>query len=122
MLPAVTGFGLAELVTLKSACAPDATAIFTAAELSNRFVSWVVVVAVSTSVIIVPATVPAITLKTAVIVPVEPGGTLGFVQLTGPVGEQVQVPPPVVTATADTNVVCTGVNSVSAAVLQLLGP
>ena len=62
MLPAVTGFGLPELVTLKSACVPDATAIFTVAELSNGFVSRVVVAPVSVSVIIVPAAVPAFTL------------------------------------------------------------
>ncbi len=54
--------------------------------------------------------------------PTEPGGTLGFVQLTGPEFGQVQVPPPVVTAATDTNVVFVGVNSVNLAVLQLLGP
>ena len=122
LLPAATGFGLPELVTLKSACAPDATAIFTVAELSERFVSRVVVAPVSVSVIIVPATVPAVTKNFAVIVPVEPGGTLGFEQLTGPVTRQVQVPPPVVTAATDTNVVFAGVGSVNVAVLQLLGP
>src|ERR1035441_7098614 len=46
LLPAVTGFGLPELVTLKSAWVPDATAMFTVAELSNGLVSFVVVVAV----------------------------------------------------------------------------
>ena len=70
----------------------------------------------------VPAAVPAATLYTAVIVPVEPGGTLGFVQLTGPVFGQVHVPPPVVTAATETNVVFAGVGSVKVAVLQLLGP
>ena len=62
LLPAVTGFGLPELVTLKSACVPDATAMLTVAELSNRLVSFDVVVAVSVSVMIVPAVVPAATL------------------------------------------------------------
>ncbi len=41
LLPAVTGFGLAALVTLKSACVPDATAMFTVAELSAGFESCV---------------------------------------------------------------------------------
>lgn len=39
LLPAVTGFGLPESVTLKSACVPPATAIETVAELSLGFVS-----------------------------------------------------------------------------------
>jgi hypothetical protein len=62
LLPAVTGFGFPELVTLKSAWVPDATAMFTVAELSNGLVSFVVVVAVSVSVMMVPAKVPAATL------------------------------------------------------------
>ncbi len=61
LLPAVTGFGLPELVTLKSACVPAATAMFTAAALFNWLVSCVVVVAASTSEITVPAAVPAFT-------------------------------------------------------------
>jgi hypothetical protein len=122
LLPAVTGFGLPALVTLKSACTPDATAIFTVAELSNGLVSRDVVAPVSVSVIIVPANVPAITLYIAVIVPVEPGGTLGLVQLIGAEFGQVHVPPPVVTTATDTNVVFVGVGSVKVAVLQLLGP
>jgi hypothetical protein len=62
LLPAVTGLGLAEFVTLKSACVADATAILTVAELSPEFVSRVVVPPVSMSVMIVPAAVPAATL------------------------------------------------------------
>ena len=50
------------MVTLKSAWVPDATAMFTVAELSNGLVSFVVVVAVSVSVMMVPAVVPAATL------------------------------------------------------------
>jgi hypothetical protein len=122
LFPAVTGLGLPEFVTLKSACVPDATAIVTVAELSAVFESCVALAPVTVSVIMVPAAVPAATLYTAVIVPVEPGGTLGFVQLTGPVFGQVHVPPPVVTAATETNVVFAGVGSVKVAVLQLLGP
>jgi hypothetical protein len=57
-----------------------------------------------------------------VIVPVDPGGTLGFVQDTGAEFGHVQVPPPVVTAATDTNVVFAGVASENVPVLQLLGP
>ncbi len=56
------------------------------------------------------------------IVAVEPGGALGFVQLIGAALGQVQVPPPVVTTATDTKVVFAGVSSVNEAVLQLLGP
>ena len=61
LLPAVTGFGLPEFVTRKSAWAAPATAIFTVAELSFRFVSREVVVADAVSAMIVPAAVPAFT-------------------------------------------------------------
>jgi hypothetical protein len=53
---------------------------------------------------------------------VEPGGTLVFVQEIGAVLGQVHVPPPVVVAATDTNVVFAGVGSVKVAVKQLLGP
>jgi hypothetical protein len=62
LLPAVAGFGLPELVTLKSACVPEATAMLAVAELSAGFVSFVVVAPVAVSVMIVPAAVPAFTL------------------------------------------------------------
>jgi hypothetical protein len=52
----------------------------------------------------------------------EPGGTLGLVHDTGAVFGQVQLPPPVVTAETETNVVFAGVASMNVAVLQLLGP
>ena len=39
LLPAVTGLGLAEFVTLRSACVALATAIFSVAELLFGFVS-----------------------------------------------------------------------------------
>ena len=58
----------------------------------------------------------------AVIVPVEPGSTLGLVHATGAEFGQVQVPPPLFTTAAETNVVLAGVASLNVAVLQLLGP
>ena len=62
LLPAVTGFGLAEFVTLRSAWVPDATAIVTVAELSEVLVSRLAEPPVSMSVMRVPAVVPAFTL------------------------------------------------------------
>ena len=84
--------------------------------------SRVGVAAVALSAMIVPAAVPAFTLYVAVMVAVEPGGTLGFVQATGPALGQVHVPPPLVTTESDTHVVFTGVAWLNVAVLQLLGP
>jgi hypothetical protein len=60
--PAVTGFGLPELVTLKSACVPEATAMVEVAVLLAVLVSREVVATAAVSVIIVPAAAPAATL------------------------------------------------------------
>lgn len=60
--PAFTEFGLAELVTLRSACPAVATPIFTVAVLSVKLVSCVAELAVTVSAIIVPEAVPALTL------------------------------------------------------------
>jgi hypothetical protein len=122
LFPAVTGFGLAEFVTLRSAWPAEATAMLTVAVLLARLVSRPVVATVAVSVMIVPAGVPALTVYVAVIVPVEPGGTLGLVQAMGEAGGQVHVPPPAVTTATDTNVVFAGNASLNVAVLQLLGP
>jgi hypothetical protein len=122
LFPAATGFGLAEFVTLKSACVPDATAMFTVAELLFRFVSSAVVATVAVSVMMVPAVAVPLTVYLAVIVPVEPGGTLELVHATGAEFGHVHVPPPAFTTATDTNVVLVGVGSLNVAVLQLLGP
>lgn len=120
--PAVTGFGLPEFAMLKSACAALATAMFTVTELSDVLLSFVADAAVAVSEIITPAAVPAATVYTAVIVTVDPGGTLGFVHATGATLGQVHVPPPVVTAVTEEKVVLAGVASPNVAVTQLLGP
>src|SRR5579872_2286258 len=120
--PAVAGLGVAEFVTLKSACVPDATGILNVAVLLVAYVSREVVATVTVSAMIVPAAVPALTVYFAVIVPVEPGGTLGLVQATGDAFGQVHVPPPAVTTATETNVKFAGSGSLKVAVLQLLGP
>jgi hypothetical protein len=67
----------------------------------------------------VPAPVPATTVTTTGNVLVEPGATLGFVQLMDPVVVQVH---PAGTGVSDTNVVLFGNASVNVAPAQLLGP
>lgn len=61
LLPAFTGFGLPALVTLKSACAPEATAMLDVPVLLLVFVSLLVVETVAVSVMMVPAVVPPFT-------------------------------------------------------------
>src|SRR5271157_860743 len=120
--PAVTGFGLAEFVTLRSACVAEATAMLTVAELLFGLVSREVVATIAVSLMIVPAAVPPATVYIAVIVPVEPGGTVGLVHATGAEGGHVHVTPPLFTTATDTNAVFPGVASLNVPVLQLLGP
>jgi hypothetical protein len=122
VFPAVTGFGLAEFVTLRSACVAEATAMLTVAELLFGLVSREVVATVAVSVMIVPAVAVPLTVYTAVIVPVEPGGTVALVHATGAVSGQAHVPPPLFTTATDANVVLPGVASLNVPVLQLLGP
>lgn len=88
--PAVTGLGLAEFVTLRSACPAAATAMFTVAELLVGLVSCVVVVTPAVSPIMVPAAVPGFTVTTTVNVLTVPGAKLGFVQ---PAANETQVHP-----------------------------
>ena len=120
--PAVTGLGLAEFAMLKSASPATVTAMFTVTELSEVLLSFVTDDTVAVSAIIVPAGVGLFTLYTAVIVAVDPGGTLGFVHATGAVFGQVHVPPPVVTTATEVKVVLLGLASRKVAVTQLLGP
>jgi len=119
LLPAATGFGLAELVTLRSACVAPATPIVTVAELLFRFVSRVVVATVTVSVMMVPATVPAVTFTITGKVELDPGTTVGLVQLMDPAVVQVH---PAGTGVSETKVVLAGIASVNVALAQLLGP
>jgi hypothetical protein len=119
LLPAATGLGLAEFVTLRSACVALATPIITVAELLFWFVSRADVATVAVSVMIVPAAVPAVTVTTTENVLMEPGATLGLVQLMDPDVVQVH---PAGTGVRETNVVLVGIASVKVAAAQLLGP
>jgi UDP-3-O-[3-hydroxymyristoyl] glucosamine N-acyltransferase len=119
LFPAVTGFGLAEFVTLRSACVVLATPIVTVAELLAVFVSLVDVATIAVSVMIVPAAVPALTVTTTGNVLIEPGATVGLVQLMDPAVVQIH---PVGTGLSETKVVLAGNASVNVALAQLLGP
>jgi hypothetical protein len=119
LCPASTGFGLAELVTLRSACVALATAMVTVAELLAVLVSRVVVATVAVSVMSVPAAVPAFTVTFTGNVLEEPGATVGFVQVMDPVVVQVH---PAGTGVREVNVVLAGNASVKVAEAQLLGP
>jgi hypothetical protein len=116
--PAFTGFGLAEFVTLRSACPAPATGILRVAELLFRLVSWVVVVPVSVSVMRVPAGVPAFTVTEKTNVLMVPGARLGLVQ---PVTKEEQVHPGGAPLKV-LKVVLVGMTSLKLTVLQLLGP
>jgi hypothetical protein len=119
LLPAFTGLGLALFVTAKSAWVALATPIFDVAVLFAVFVSCDVVASVAVSVMTVPAVVPAVTFTTTGKVLVEPGATLGFVQLIDPTVVQVH---PAGTGLNETKVVFAGIASVNVAEAQLLGP
>ncbi len=119
LLPAVTGFGLPEFVTLRSACVALATSTFTVAELLFRFVSREAVVAVSVSVMMVPAGVPAFTVTEKMNVLTVPGAKLGLVQ---PETKEVQVHPGGAPLMKVPKVVLAGIASLKDTVLQLLGP
>jgi hypothetical protein len=90
--------------------------MLTVAELLVELVSRVVVVTVSVSVMMVPAAVPAFTVKVNVNVAIEPGATLGFVQ---PVIAQVQ---PAGNGPYETKVVFAGTASSNTAAVHALGP
>ena len=87
LFPAVTGFGLAELETLRSASPAIEIPVVTVAELLAIFESWVELPTVTVSTI---GVVPGLTVIFNVKVVLEPGATLEFVQLIGFVVVQVQ--------------------------------
>ena len=53
-LPALTGFGLADWLKIRSACVPAATSVTNVAELLAGLESWDVVPTVTVSVMLVP--------------------------------------------------------------------
>ena len=80
MLPAVTGFGLAELEMLRSASPAIEIPVVTVAVLLAVFVSWVALATVTVSTI---GTLPALTFIFRVKVVLEPGATPELVHVIG---------------------------------------
>ena len=120
-MPSLTGFGLAELATLKSACPEMATTSVAVAELLLGFGSVVVEETLAVSVITVPEAVPEFTVKTTANVAEEPEASVAFEQVSvPPTTEQVQ--PVVGDGVAETNVVFAGMASLKATVLAAAAP
>lgn len=120
LFPGVTGFGDAELVTLKSYWPADATVTFTVELLLDGFGSGVAVDVPAVLVITVPDAVPATTVTISVKVVVPPEGKDAMVQLTeAPGAGQTQALP---VCARETNVVCAGIASVKVTAVAAAGP
>ena len=120
LFPAVTGFGDAELVTLKSYWPADATVTFTVALLLEGFGSGVEVEVLAVLVMTVPEAVPAATVTINVRDVVAPEGRDAMVQLTAvPGAGQVHVVP---VCAREKKVVLAGIASVNVTLLVAAGP
>jgi hypothetical protein len=120
LLPGVTGFGDAELLTLKSYCPADATVTLTVVLLLDGFGSGVEVDVLAVFVITVPDAVPAVTVTIRVKVVVAPEGSDATVQLTAAPGAGQTHAVPV--CAREKNVVCAGIVSVNVTLLVAAGP
>jgi len=121
LLLEVTGLGAAALVMLKSAWPALATITVEVALLLLGLGSVVDEATVATSVICVPAAVPAVTLRTTVNVVEAPATTLGFEQDNVPETTP-HVQPVAGAGTTDTNVVLAGIGSLKTTVLAVAAP
>ena len=122
LLPAGSELGAATFVTTRSACTAVATTSAAVALLFARFGSVEEELAVTVSMINVPAAVPAFTFTTTVKVPA-PGATLGFVQRIAPVAPTAGVMQDHPAGKViDWNAVFGGVFSVRFALVAALGP
>src|SRR5262249_32994891 len=120
LLPGVTGFGDAALVTERSLCAVVPTFVVTVALLLVTFGSEIAELTLTVSVITVPFGVPGFTLTTTVKVAVA-GGTSATVQPSVPVGPGLLQAQPA-GGVADIRVVFVGMVSVRVTLVASLGP
>ena len=119
-MPGVTGFGVAELVTLKSYWPAEATVTFTVELLLPGFGSGVAVEVLAVLVMTVPDAVPAVTVTTRVNVVEPPEGSEAMVQLTvAPGAGQTQTVP---ACAKEEKVVCAGIASVRVTPVAAAGP
>src|ERR1700735_5296892 len=123
LLPAATEVGVAVLVTIKSACVARATTSVAIAVLLAELGSDVDEATAATSLMAVPAAVPAVTVSTTVKL-AEPAAKLGLVEVMVPA-----LPPdgalhdhPAGSVPMEENVVFAGVVSVKLAPVATLGP
>ena len=120
LFPGVTGFGDAELLTLRSYWPADATVTFTVELLLDGFGSGVAVEVLAVLVTTVPDAVPATTVTTRVKVVVPPEGNDAMVQLTdAPGAGQTHAVP---ACARETKVVCVGITSVKVTAVAAAGP
>jgi len=122
-LPAITGFGDAELVTTISACAVVPTMVAALAMLLTEFGSLTEELTAAVSVITVPLATPEFTFTNIVNVDVVLPGMAGLVHTTLPVAPTAgvaQVQP--AGAAIERNVVFAGTASTNAALSAALGP
>jgi hypothetical protein len=120
LFPGVTGFGDAELVTLKSYWPAEATVTFTVELLLEGFGSGVEVEVLAVLVMTVPEAVPAATVMIRVNVVVAPAGSDAMVQLTAVTGAGQTHAVPV--CASETKVVLAGIVSVNVTELVAAGP
>lgn len=113
LLPSVTGLGVAELVTLRSACVAVATTTVATALLLLGFGSVVVADTFAVSTMAVPEGVAPFTVTTTANVAKAPDRRVGFVQVSVPLTTE-QVQPE--TGETETNVVFAGIASLKATV------
>src|SRR5271165_4758592 len=121
LLPLVTGLGVAELVTLKSACPAVATTTVAVAALLFGFGSVVVEATFAVSVMAVPDAVPAVTCRTTAKLTEAPEASVAFEQVRVPVTTE-QVHPDEGVGVAETNVVLAGIASLKATVPAAAAP
>ena len=121
LFPPVTGFGIAELVTLRSAWPAVATTSVAVALLLLGFGSVVVDETSAVSVITVPAAVPTFTVSTTVNVAEAPDASVAFKQVSVPLTTE-QTHPAEGDGVAETNVVFAGIASLNPTVLAAAAP
>ena len=120
LFPGVTGFGEAELVTLKSYWPAEATVTFTVELLLEGLGSGVPVAVLAVLVITVPEAVAAATVTIRVKVVLPPEGNDAMVQLTEAPGAGQTHAVPV--CARETKVVCAGIASVKVTAVAAAGP
>src|SRR5580693_6765425 len=121
LLSSVTGLGVAELVTLRSACPAVATTTVAIASLLARFGSVVVEETSAVTAMDVPEAVPAVTFSTTVNVVEAPDASVGFEQVSVPLTTE-QVQPAAGEGVAETYVIAAGIVSLKATVLAAAAP